>query len=103
MVSLSTKFCPEFVVFQGTHTGLVMETSNSLINDMDAADEKAFSSLLENNAVDGSTKLTSEFAKELFMKNSKSRGDTLLVISQLFSKIFSFQMNMNSLHLKNTS
>ncbi|VDN05128.1 unnamed protein product [Thelazia callipaeda] len=76
--AISVKFKPRINLpddlLRDTSTGLVMETDLP-VNDMDAADEEAFSSLLENNALASSVNLPNEIAKELLLKSDCSRDD----------------------------
>uniref|UniRef100_A0A0R3RIQ1 DEP domain-containing protein n=1 Tax=Elaeophora elaphi TaxID=1147741 RepID=A0A0R3RIQ1_9BILA len=76
--AISIKFKPRInlpdELLRDARRGLVMETNGSLINDMDAADERAFSSLIENSAMKSNA---SEFAKELLLKKNVNYGDTL--------------------------
>uniref|UniRef100_A0A915PX49 DEPDC5 protein C-terminal domain-containing protein n=1 Tax=Setaria digitata TaxID=48799 RepID=A0A915PX49_9BILA len=80
--AISIKFKPRINLpddlLRGTHRGLVMETNSSSIGDMDAADEKAFSSLLENISVMSNTNVTSEFAKEFLLRQNLNYGDAVL-------------------------
>ncbi|VDK64709.1 unnamed protein product [Gongylonema pulchrum] len=81
--AISIKFEPRISLpdelLRETRRGLVMETS-SMVDDMDAADERAFSSLLEDGSGSSDrSKLTLELAKELLMKDSVGRNaDTLM-------------------------
>lgn len=53
-----------------------METTGSLVNDIDAADEKAFSSLLESSSMKSSVNIASEFSKEFLVMKNPNHGDT---------------------------
>lgn len=62
-----------------------MGTNGSLVNDMDTADEKAFSSLIENSSMKSST---SEFTKEFLPNKDLTCEDTTFVC--IFSLFFLF-------------
>ncbi|MCP9258530.1 hypothetical protein DINM_001561 [Dirofilaria immitis] len=78
--AISIKFKPRINVPDVCHRHarrrLVMETNGLLIDDFDAADEKAFSSLLEDNSMKSNTNLASEFAKEFSIKKNLNHDDT---------------------------
>ncbi|VBB26781.1 unnamed protein product [Acanthocheilonema viteae] len=76
--AISIKFKPRInlpdELLRNTRKGLVMETTGSLITDMDAADEEAFSSLIDNISMKSNA---SEFAKESLLKKNLNCGDTI--------------------------
>ncbi|CAG9530229.1 unnamed protein product [Cercopithifilaria johnstoni] len=76
--AISIKFKPRInlpdELLRDARRGLVMETNGSFINDMDAADEKAFSSLIENSSMKS---IASEFAKEFLLKKNLNCRDII--------------------------
>uniref|UniRef100_A0A1I7VY37 DEP domain-containing protein n=1 Tax=Loa loa TaxID=7209 RepID=A0A1I7VY37_LOALO len=79
--AISIKFKPRInlpdELLRDAHRGLVMETNGSPISNIDAADEKAFSSLLENSSTRSNANLASEFAKEFLLEKNLNHGDTI--------------------------
>ncbi|VDO69853.1 unnamed protein product [Onchocerca flexuosa] len=92
--AISIKFKPRInlpdELLRNARRGLVMETNGSLINDFDAADEKAFSSLIDNSSM--SANLASEFAKEFPLKKNLNCGDTMVVCIPIFFLYFLFYL-----------
>uniref|UniRef100_A0AAF5PRU9 DEP domain-containing protein n=3 Tax=Wuchereria bancrofti TaxID=6293 RepID=A0AAF5PRU9_WUCBA len=79
--AISIKFKPRInlpdELLRNAHKSLVMETNGLLIDDTDAADEKAFSSLLGSNSMKNNANVASEFAKEFLLKKNSNHMDSI--------------------------